>query len=442
VTQLHIGMLGTMAQLYLSELREKTRRGLMGRVLAGRSAGGLAYGYRVTATGERAIEPSEADVVRRIFRAFAAGQSPRAIAKALNADRVPGPDGRPWIDTTIRGQRERGTGLLNNDLYAGRLVWNRVSYVKDPRSGKRQARPNPPEAWERAELPELRIVDQPLWDAVKARQDALGFAVGRNHAGQALNRAHRRRFLLSGLLVCGVCRGGYTVMAKDRYGCAAHRQRGTCANDRTILREEIESRVLSGLKERLLAPELFAEFAKTYQEEVTAAAREQGAAHQRAGRALADCDKRIAAVVQAIEDGLYSPALKSRMAELEAERARLAAALEATSPAPPVALHPNLPALYRRQVERLEAALNDPLIRDEAAEVLRDLIQKVVLVPRAGAKGLDAVLHGDLARILQLCEAAEEKSGSRKRKLPGQGGPGSQVSVVAGAGFEPATFRL
>ena len=115
----------------------------------------------------------------------------------------------------------------------------------------------------------------------------------RNGHGQALNRAHRQRFVLSGLLVCGVG-GGYTVMAKDRYGCAAHRQRGTCATDRTILRQEIGARVLSGLKERLLAPEFFQEFARSYQEEVTAAAREQGAAHARAARALADCDKRIA----------------------------------------------------------------------------------------------------------------------------------------------------
>src|SRR6185295_4487244 len=160
VTQLHIGMLGTMAQLYLSELREKTRRGLIGRVLAGRSAGGIAYGYRVTAVGERVIEESEAAIVQRIFREFAAGKSPRAITKALNVERIPGPDGRRWIDTTIRGQRERGTGILNNELYVGRLVWNRVSYVKDPRSGKRLARPNPPEVWERAELPDLRIVDQ------------------------------------------------------------------------------------------------------------------------------------------------------------------------------------------------------------------------------------------------------------------------------------------
>jgi hypothetical protein len=55
-----------------------------------------------------------------------------------------------------------------------------------------------------------------------------------------------------------------------------------------------------------------------------------------------------------------------------------------------------------------------------------------MVVPRTGAKGLDAVLYGDLARILQLCDAADEKNGARKRKLPGQGGPGSQVSVAAG----------
>ena len=63
--------------------------------------------------------------------------------------------------------------------------------MRDPRTGKRQARPNSPEAGERAELPELRIVDEALWDAVKARQDALGFAIRRNGDGQALNRAHR-----------------------------------------------------------------------------------------------------------------------------------------------------------------------------------------------------------------------------------------------------------
>ena len=39
----------------------------------------------------------------------------------------------------------------------------------------------------------------------------------------SLNRAHRRRFPLSGMLTCGCCGGGYTIMANNRYGCSGHR---------------------------------------------------------------------------------------------------------------------------------------------------------------------------------------------------------------------------
>ena len=81
--------------------------------------------------------------VRRIFQLFANGVSPRGIAHRLNDEAVPGPDCRPWLDTTIRGQKEPGTGILNNELYAGELVWNRCSYVKDPSTGRRLARPKP-----------------------------------------------------------------------------------------------------------------------------------------------------------------------------------------------------------------------------------------------------------------------------------------------------------
>src|SRR6266567_3759844 len=59
---MHIGMLGTMAQLYLSDLREKTWRGQLGRALLGKLPGGKAYGYDVVGpgTGERRINLSEA----------------------------------------------------------------------------------------------------------------------------------------------------------------------------------------------------------------------------------------------------------------------------------------------------------------------------------------------------------------------------------------------
>jgi site-specific DNA recombinase len=166
ITHLHIGFKGTMNALFLKDLAEKTHRGLRGRVEDGKSAGGLCYGYRVVktlngatvTTGEREIMPEEARVVERIFRQFVAGVSPKQIAKNLNREGIAGPFGGAWSPSTIYGNSKRGTGILNNELYIGRLVWNRLRYVKNPDTGKRVSRVNPETEWMRKEVPELRIV--------------------------------------------------------------------------------------------------------------------------------------------------------------------------------------------------------------------------------------------------------------------------------------------
>jgi DNA invertase Pin-like site-specific DNA recombinase len=103
ITHLHVGLKGTMNALFLKDLADKTRRGLRGRVELGKSGGGLCFGYRVTrathdgvaATGDREIVAAEAEVIRRIFRDYAAGLSPKAIAKRLNAERCVGPGAAP-----------------------------------------------------------------------------------------------------------------------------------------------------------------------------------------------------------------------------------------------------------------------------------------------------------------------------------------------------------
>ena len=178
ISELHIGLKGTMSALFLKDLAQKTHRGLEGRVRQGKAAGGLSYGYRLEralqadgtfTTGERSIHADEASVVRRIFAAFAEGKSPRAIAALLNKDGIPGPSGTAWGASTIYGNWRRGTGILNNELYVGKLVWNRQRFVKDPATGKRQARPNPPEAWIIEEVPDLRIVDDALGERLSAR---------------------------------------------------------------------------------------------------------------------------------------------------------------------------------------------------------------------------------------------------------------------------------
>jgi DNA invertase Pin-like site-specific DNA recombinase len=97
ISELRVGLKGTMNALFLKDLAQKVRRGLEGRVRERRSGGGLGYGYDVVREydsrgepirGGRKINENEADIVARIFREFAAGKSPRAIAKALNAEQI------------------------------------------------------------------------------------------------------------------------------------------------------------------------------------------------------------------------------------------------------------------------------------------------------------------------------------------------------------------
>ena len=166
ITKMHVALMGMMAEQHNSELRDKVKRGQRGRALEGKVAGGVGYGYTVGAPGERTINLEKAVVVNRIFSMYADGVSPRMIAKVLNDQGVAGPNGAIWKDTTIRGQRDRGTGVLNNEAYIGKVVYGRTEYRKNPKTGKRVSRTQPEMNWTVTEAPELRIVADELWQRV------------------------------------------------------------------------------------------------------------------------------------------------------------------------------------------------------------------------------------------------------------------------------------
>jgi hypothetical protein len=128
-------------------------------------------------TGEREIQPAKAGIVERIFRDFVAGVSPKQIAKNLNREGIASPFGGPWSPSTIYGNAKRGTGILNNELYIGRLVWNRLRYLKDPDTGKRVSRLNPETELMRKEVPQRRILSGELWAGAKQRQELGRHAV-------------------------------------------------------------------------------------------------------------------------------------------------------------------------------------------------------------------------------------------------------------------------
>lgn len=156
------------------------------------------------------------------------------IAADLNCDGIPSPTGKRWGDTTIRGNYEIGSGMLNCELYVGRLVWNRQRKVKNPDTGRCAHRLNPQGKWFHAEARERRIAPQALWDAAKTRQAHLSDVFAGRIEGTrtamrvpmvkngGLNASHRPRILLSGLLFCGYCRGTYRRRDHDRYVGTSH----------------------------------------------------------------------------------------------------------------------------------------------------------------------------------------------------------------------------
>src|SRR5262249_29427748 len=153
---------------------------------------------------------------------------------------------------------------------------------------------------------------------------------------------------------------------------------------------------LDGLKDHLLKPELVAAFIEGFQADMARARTIEYAQRANVEKKRMEIDRKIAALVRAVEDGLYEPSMKSRMQALKDERALLPIDEIEGGPDLEVFLHPNLPALYRRQIERLADDLERP-DREEAAELLRSMIDHVDLIPRKMGKGLDAILHGELA---------------------------------------------
>ena len=100
ISELHVGLKGTMNALYLKDLADKTRRGLRGRIEAGKSGGGNAYGYQVVhalgadgqlVRGDRKIDSEQAtvdssDLQGLCGRAVAARD--RAVAQSGRRDRA------------------------------------------------------------------------------------------------------------------------------------------------------------------------------------------------------------------------------------------------------------------------------------------------------------------------------------------------------------------
>lgn len=399
VSEIHIGLKGTMSALFLKDLAQKTRRGQSGRVRAGRIPGGKSYGYDVVRSfddrGMRTINEQEAGIVRRIFQEYAQGKSPKKIVTDLNHEKVPGPTGNLWGTSALLGSPKRQNGLLNNELYRGTIVYNRQRFLKDPMTGKRVARANPESEWQRRDVPELRIVDEDVWAKVQSLRSSRG--------GPHLHHRRRPKRMLSGLLRCGCCGGSFIVSGNDYLRCSTRQNSGTCENRRTVRMSEVEERVIAVLRSRLLSPEAVEAAVTAYAEERRRLSADRVRRRSELTRELAQAGRKFKQLLEArlelgSEGGRH---LIEEMKEVAREKDRLEAELALAPPPDAVAVHPQLAKRYRDKVSEIHHALKDgsePAL--EAIAILRDLVDKIVVSPTPSGEPVELQVVGNLAGFL------------------------------------------
>ena len=272
------------------------------------------------------------------------------------------------------GHTSRGTGILNNELYNGQLVWNRQRWLKNPdNKGKRVPRLNPRSEWITHDVPDLRIVDATLWGAAKARQSSIRPAMK-----TGIVRARRPKYLFSGLTECDTCGGGFILSSHDRLVCFNARSRGTCNNRRSITRHDVEARVLHAMRERFFDPGAFAAFYEGFHAELEVQRREHLAVQAAARGHLAAAERRQKEIMESLIAGYRCEAWKAELLTLEARQAELKAAL-AAKPLP--ALHPKMADIFREKATTLAAGLQKDDQRDAARLALRGFLDKIIIPP-------------------------------------------------------------
>lgn len=445
IDQMKLGIGALIGEAALEEIRVRTHRGLEGRVLRGTSGGGKSYGYRpvrawnadgTPVTGELEIVPEQSDVVKRILVSYADGMSPQQIADQLNKENIPGPRGGFWNYTTIYGNPKRGTGILNNELYIGMRVWDRLNYRLNPATGARNSRSNPDEQLKRVPVPHLRIIDQELWERVKARQEERSISEEDKKAWQA----REERYLLTGLVTCGCCGGNYCGQGRGRMRCATSVGKGksVCANRMGIDAAQVADMVLAALADCLMEETLVRQFAAEYLAErerlASSAPDARRTLEKERAQNLGKQDNLIDALAQGIAPERVKSSLQKLADELFEIDARLAAVNDAEREP---AIHPGMAADWRAQIREMIMSLSQEGSNGPTMEAVRKLIDRVTVTPVDSGKKRPLphiYLRGDICGILGLTLGLDGLPEARKTSVYLEVRE-SRVFLVAGAGF-------
>jgi site-specific DNA recombinase len=226
-----------------------------------------------------------------------------------------------------------------------------------------------------------------------------------------------------------------TIVNRNRYYCSAKRERGTCNSTVGIKAQDLENRVLTGLKDILIGNEdLIKTFADTLKAVVTRQRKERGSRDRQIQKDLNKVDMSIRRCMTFITEGDGVPGIvRDELRSLQARKRDLERTLSASLEDSSVEVHPNIGELYAKKVGELPVLLTNDATRPQTMDIIRSLIDRVEINEGAERGKPNVVLVGALAAILTFTQNNTAALMSED---------GGRVLLVAGVGFEPTTFRL
>jgi Recombinase/Recombinase zinc beta ribbon domain len=341
---------------------------------------------RDSGTGCVEINEAEAAIVRRISEMYAGSLSPRSIAARLNAESIPspgaswsrklmGPNSKrrsKWVASAIHGDVRRGSGILNNERYIGRITWGRSRWKRGAADSSKRVNLLVEESsqWVTHEEPRLRVVSDDFWNRVRARQAVMAAGAVRIRAARTGRPATS---LLSGLLVCASCGSRFIAVDQSFYGCASLKQGGlaACTNTARLRRTTLEQRILAEIEGEILSNEALERVKKGRLSSLAAQAALDAIERERTelGFRASRNDRRV-----------YEEAMK---------------------------VIPQSAEVYRTAVRKLNSTLKDPTERAEARALIAELLGQQVRIRQDGAAVFarleidEAVLVASAAKSLQ-----------------------------------------
>jgi DNA invertase Pin-like site-specific DNA recombinase len=470
-------MKGIINESYLDQLAADTHRGLEGRVLKGFSGGGRAYGYtsepienaskldrygKPEVSGyKRKVDESQRPVVVDIFSMYADGMNPKAIARELNRRGISSP-GANWRRKNPEKRRDGKWmasavyNMLDNEIYAGQVVWNKSVWVKDPDTGRRIRRPRLESEWHRMTDESLRIISEKLSKKVKARQEQvknenkrLRESLQRGVLQNGAVAGRKPSNFWSGLLVCGKCGRNFIKVSRYQYGCGSYANGGehACGNSLRALASMLDDKILATIKAELVSDERIQVMARAMQKHFEKRMRELTAesAKERIRERLTAVAGELQNVADAIAKVGFNEALSAKLDTLTQEKKRLRAEMKSARSDPRLGndLAKALPALMRQNVAVIEQLGTNKRKADRrmvwrAQRAMEAITGKIELVPAKKARQPHLVAKLELTgeRLALLMQQAAVGKVQQKQ---------AAIKMVAGARYgcslEPIELR-